>query len=69
MLTIIDEFSRKCLAIKVEHNLNSDNVLDVLSDLFIAEAVPDFIRSDRVLTFKSSIKNKKYLFHKNLCYF
>ena len=30
MLTIIEEFSRKCLAIKVEHNLNSDNVLDIL---------------------------------------
>ena len=55
MLTIIDEFSRKCLAIKVEHNLNSDNVLDVLSDLFIAEAVPDFIRSDNGSEFTAKI--------------
>jgi transposase InsO family protein len=46
MLTVIDEYSRKCLAIKPGYNLTSDDVLDVLSDLFIAEATPDFIRSD-----------------------
>lgn len=46
MLTVIDEYSRKCLAIRVEYNLTSDDVLEALSDLFITEAVPDFIRSD-----------------------
>jgi hypothetical protein len=35
MLTVIDEFSRKCLAIKVDYNLRSDDVLDELSCLFI----------------------------------
>ena len=46
MLTVIDEFTRKCLAIRVDYRLNSDDVLDVLSDLFLTEGMPDYIRSD-----------------------
>ena len=34
-LNIIDEYSRECLAIRVDRKLNSGNVIDVLSDLFI----------------------------------
>lgn len=46
MLTVIDEFTRKCLAIRVGYALKSDDVLDVISDLFITEGIPDHIRSD-----------------------
>jgi putative transposase len=46
MLTVIDEFTRKCLAIRVDYRLNSDDVLDVLSDLFLQHGMPDYIRSD-----------------------
>lgn len=46
MLTVIDEFSRECLAIKVKHRLNSIDVLYTLADLFLMKGVPDFIRSD-----------------------
>ena len=45
-LNILDEFNRECLAIKVARKLNSNNVIDVLSDLFILRGVPGFIRSD-----------------------
>lgn len=45
-LNIFDEFSRECLAIKVDRKLNANNVIDVLSDLFILRGVPGFIRSD-----------------------
>ena len=45
-LNIIDEFSRECLAIKVKRKLNSDDVINALSDLFITRGVPAFIRSD-----------------------
>ena len=45
-LNIIDEFSREGLAIKVKRKLNSDDVIDALSDLFIIRGVPSFIRSD-----------------------
>lgn len=46
MLTVIDEYSRKCLAIRVERQLKSHDVLDVLSDLFLTHGIPDYIRSD-----------------------
>ncbi|TRD13879.1 IS3 family transposase [Palleronia caenipelagi] len=45
-LNIIDEYSRECLTIRVDRKLNSGNVIDALSDLFILRGVPSFIRSD-----------------------
>ena len=45
-LNILDEYSRECLAIRVKHKLNSTDVVDVLTDLFIMRGVPAFIRSD-----------------------
>ena len=46
MLNLIDEFTRECLAIRVDRKLNSTDVIDVLSDQFILRGVPDHIRSD-----------------------
>jgi len=46
MLTVIDEFSRRCLAIVVARRLNSDDVLASLTELFIEHGPPDFMRSD-----------------------
>ena len=46
MLNLIDEFSRECLAIRVDRRLRSTDGIDVLSDLFILRSVPDHIRSD-----------------------
>lgn len=45
-LNIIDEFSRECLAIKVKRKLNSADVIDALTDLFIIRGIPAYIRSD-----------------------
>ncbi len=45
-LNLIDEYSRECLAIRVDRKLNSGNVIDALSDLFILRGIPSFIRSD-----------------------
>ena len=45
-LNILDEYSRECLAIRVKRKLNSTDVIDVLTDLFILRGVPAFIRSD-----------------------
>jgi len=42
----VDEFTRECLAIDVERRLNSENILERLSDLFVHRGVPDHIRSD-----------------------
>jgi transposase InsO family protein len=46
MLNIVDEFTREALAIRVARRLNSHDVIDVLSDLFILRGVPAHIRSD-----------------------
>jgi transposase InsO family protein len=46
MLTLVDEFTRECLAIDVARQLRSDDVLERLSWLFVTRGVPDHIRSD-----------------------
>ena len=46
MLNIIDEFSRECLAIRINRQLKATDVIDALSDLFILRGIPTHIRSD-----------------------
>ncbi|WP_241765653.1 IS3 family transposase [Hyphomonas chukchiensis] len=46
MLCVIDEYTRECLAIRVERRLNSRDVLDVLGELFVTHGAPEHIRSD-----------------------
>src|SRR4051812_34828848 len=46
MLNVIDEFTRECLASRVGRELNSVDVVDLLSDLFILRGVPGHVRSD-----------------------
>ena len=46
MLNVIDEFTHEALAIRIDRKLNSTDVIDVLSDLFILRGVPEHIRSD-----------------------
>ena len=45
-LNIIDEYSQECLAVCADRKLNSGDVIDALSDLFILRGVPSFNRSD-----------------------
>jgi len=44
MLTLIDEYSRECLAIDVARRLTSEDVLERLSDLFVRRGLPTYIR-------------------------
>jgi hypothetical protein len=46
MLNIIDEFTRECLAIRIDRKLNSIDVIDALSDLFILRGVPGHVHSE-----------------------
>jgi putative transposase len=46
ILNIIDEHTRECLAILVERQLTSGDVIDKLYDLFLFRGVPEHIRSD-----------------------
>jgi putative transposase len=46
LLTIVDEYTRECLAIDVARRLRSDDVLFRLVELFVQRGVPQHIRSD-----------------------
>ena len=41
-LNVLDEYTREYLAIRVDRKLNSQNVLDVLTDLFIIMGFPEY---------------------------
>jgi putative transposase len=58
MLTVIDEFTRQCLAILVERQLKSDDVLDCLSNLFLIHGLPGHIRSDNGSEFTAKAVRK-----------
>lgn len=45
-LAITDEFTRECLALKVDRSITADRVLDILTNLFLTRGVPKHIRSD-----------------------
>jgi len=45
-LTVIDEFTRECLAIDVSGAIRSSRVIDVLSKLMRVHGVPRYLRSD-----------------------
>jgi len=46
ILTILDEYSRECLAMRVARRITSQDVIDQLFHLFIFRGVPEHIRSD-----------------------
>lgn len=45
-LSIVDEYTRECLALKVARSIASEDVLDTLAELFAMRGVPGAIRSD-----------------------
>ena len=46
LMTLIDEFSRKCPVIRVARRINAIGVIETLADTMLFEGVPAFIRSD-----------------------
>ena len=46
MLNVVDEFTHEAIAIRVKRKLNSLDVIDVLSELFLMCGIPGHIRSD-----------------------
>ena len=46
ILNIIDEYSRKCLAMLVARKIKNQDVIDILFNLFIFRGIPEHIRSD-----------------------
>ena len=46
ILSVVDEYSRECLALVVARRLRATDVLETLADLFVTHGVPAYIRSD-----------------------
>jgi len=46
MLTLIDEYTRESLAIRVDRSLKAYDVIEQLAELFVQRGTPDYIRSD-----------------------
>jgi putative transposase len=45
-MTLIDEFTRECLAIRVARRINSLGVLETMAEVMLTRGVPEHIRSD-----------------------
>ena len=46
LLTLLDEYTRECLAIRVERRMGSSEVIETLSDVMLWRGIPEHIRSD-----------------------
>jgi len=46
ILTIIDEYTRECLALLVSRRITCQDVIDQLFNLFVLRGIPEHIRSD-----------------------
>ena len=55
ILTIIDEYTRECLALYVARNITSRQVVEQLYELFILRGVPEHIRSDNGSEFTARV--------------
>ena len=44
--SIVDEYTRECLALVVARTLKAEDVLDVVAELFAVRGVPGHLRSD-----------------------
>lgn len=45
-LSIIDEFTRRCITLDVRHLITSEDLINRLAELFTIYGMPEFIRSD-----------------------
>ena len=46
LLTLIDEYTRECLAIGVARRLGSQEVIETLADVMLGGGIPEYLRSD-----------------------
>ena len=55
ILTVVDEYSRECLALVVARRLCAADVLETVADLFVTQGVPAHIRSDNGSEFTAEL--------------
>ena len=46
LLTMMDEYTRECLAVRAERKLSSEEVMETLANLFVRRGLPRYLRSD-----------------------
>lgn len=46
LMTLIDEFTRKCLAIRVARRINSFGIIETMADVMLTRGLPEHTRSD-----------------------
>ena len=46
ILSVIDEFTRECIALEVHRRFRGEDVAFLMRDLFVIHGVPEYIRSD-----------------------
>ena len=62
VFVVLDEYTRECLAIKINRKLNSSDVIQVLNDIMKTRSKPSYVRSDNGSEFIS--KNLREWLHK-----
>ena len=55
MLTVLDEYTREALAVTVASKMGSSEVLEALYPLLLKRGKPEYLRSDNVLCWESSV--------------
>ena len=55
ILSVVDEYSRECLALVVARRLRATDVLETLADLFVTHGVPAHLRSDNGPEFSAEL--------------
>jgi len=54
LLTVIDEYTRECLAIRADRHIRSSDVIETLAEAMVTRGVPDHIRSDNGPEFRAT---------------
>ena len=55
LLTVLDESTRQCMALKVARKIRAHDVLEVLADLFVRHGPPEYLRSDNGSEFTAKL--------------
>jgi putative transposase len=63
VLTIVDEFTRECVEVEVEHRMNAKLVARTLTRLFEQRGTPAFIRSDNGPEFIAKFLMRVFAIH------
>jgi putative transposase len=55
ILTVVDEYTRECLAIHVARKMTAFEVIEQLADLFLRRGIPEHLRSDNGSEFTAQV--------------